>query len=367
MKVADYTSPRKTPISLRVMLHSASDLLCALWIRGDRISGDSLAELEIGDAWFDDFESDLSPATKERLEEVGCGDIWIALLPLLPEAGDGGTITSFLEYLDAVDPVDLRYRLIQLHDKFDDDVRELFANAAEGDQEAVDALLDRTELEGIGLKAWREAMRHLLSLEPAATHELLVGALKSVYDEAFIEREQAFRPLLDADVRSKRAMARRVSPERMLELATSGINITEEHARNPIVLIPTMVARPWVVFAPGNDFFVLGYPVGDEHLHTDGDAPPPWLVKLHKALGDERRLKILKLLAEGDATLAELAERSDVAKSTLHHHLMLLRTAGLVRVHVGADKKYSLREDTITDAASVLDHYIHGTTGREDA
>lgn len=106
---------------------------------------------------------------------------------------------------------------------------------------------------------------------------------------------------------------------------------------------------------------MLGYPVSDDILEADADAPPQWLVKLHKALGDDRRLRVLRTLAEGDASLAELADTVDIAKSTLHHHLMLLRSAGLVRVHVGDDKRYSLREETLGDAASTLDHYIHAT------
>ena len=173
--------------------------------------------------------------------------------------------------------------------------------------------------------------------------------------------------MLEADFRSKRAMARRISPERLIEVAASGINFTEESLpRLPIVLMPTMVTRPWIVFASGPDYFVLGYPVADEFLGVDPDAPPPWLVKLHKALGDERRLRILRILAEGDASLADLSEKIDVAKSTLHHHLMLLRAAGLIRVHVGEDKRYSLRDEAFHDGNTLLDHYIHGTPETEE-
>lgn len=367
MKVADYTSPKKQPLSLRVMYHSAADLLCSLWILSDRWANDGLEEHELGDVWFDDLEAELAEETKAQIRDVGCGDIWVSFLSLLPEAGDGGTVEDFIGFLKAMDPADLRYRMVMLHDKFDEERRDLIADAAEGVDGAVDELLELAELEDVGLKQWRESIRHLLLMTPQETSDLIVSTLSAVQTEAFASREAEFRSFLETDAASKRSMARRISPERLLEIATSGINVTDEHARQPIVLMPTMVARPWVVFAPGPDFFVLGYPVADEHLQTDSDAPPQWIVKMHKALGDERRLRILRKLAENDATLAELAERADVSKSTLHHHLMLLRTAGLVRIQVGSEKRYSLREDTITDAASVLDHYIHGTPAREDA
>ncbi len=108
------------------------------------------------------------------------------------------------------------------------------------------------------------------------------------------------------------------------------------------------------------------YPVSDRTLASDPDAPPGWLVKLHKALGDEKRLKILRRLAGGDATLVELSTELDTAKSTLHHHMMLLRAAGLIRVHVGDDKRYSLRDETLPEAATYLNHYIHPTNDTEE-
>ena len=361
MKVADYTSPQHAPLNLRVSFNSAIDLLSALWILGDRRSGCALEDLSLGDDWFAEFEASLSPETVSLLDEIGSGDTWIALMPLLPETASGGSVDDFITLLSEMDPADLRYRLIHVHDKFAPEHRELIADASEGDLEAIEALLAVPVLSGPDLKQRTDTLRFLLTMEPIATKQLLVDVLTRAHSEAFVNHEATFRTYLEADYRSKRAMSRRISAERLLEVATSGINFTDDRAYKPFVLMPTMVARPWVVFASGPDFFVLGYPVSDDILEADADAPPQWLVKLHKALGDDRRLRVLRTLAEGDASLAELADTVDIAKSTLHHHLMLLRSAGLVRVHVGDDKRYSLREETLGDAASTLDHYIHAT------
>ncbi|MFO7699149.1 MAG: winged helix-turn-helix domain-containing protein [Acidimicrobiia bacterium] len=365
MKLADFTSTTKTPLNLRVTYSSAIDLLCALWIIGSK--GDhALEDNELGDQWFTDLEASLTPSTREDLGLIGNGDAWIALIPVLPEAGEGATIAEFIEFLAEIDPADLRYRLITVYDVFDESHRELMADAAEGNAEAIEVLLGVEGLSTPEMKKWRGSLQYLLGLDPVDTRELIVGVLRRVQDEAFSKIEEEFRPYLEADFRSKRSMQRRVSPERLLEVATSGVNFSDEHARRPIVLMPTMVARPWVVVAARSDFFVLGYPVADEHLEADGDAPPQWLVKLHRALGDERRLRVLRTLAQGDASLGELAETVDIAKSTLHHHLMLLRAAGLVRVQVGEDKRYSLRSDTFGDAAAMLDCYINATTDKEE-
>jgi DNA-binding transcriptional ArsR family regulator len=52
----------------------------------------------------------------------------------------------------------------------------------------------------------------------------------------------------------------------------------------------------------------------------------------------------------------------DASKSTLHHHLMLLRAAGLVRVTIGVEKEYSLRDDVVPEATGVLQAYINQDT-----
>ena len=53
----------------------------------------------------------------------------------------------------------------------------------------------------------------------------------------------------------------------------------------------------------------------------------------HKALGDEARLRIVKMLFEKERTLQEITERLQLGKSTVHHHLKLLRAAKLVDIH----------------------------------
>lgn len=64
--------------------------------------------------------------------------------------------------------------------------------------------------------------------------------------------------------------------------------------------------------------------------------------------------------------LGDLAERLALSKSTVHHHVSMLRRAGLVLVTVGAEKEYSLRADVVTQARAMLDAYL-GERGRKIA
>ena len=55
----------------------------------------------------------------------------------------------------------------------------------------------------------------------------------------------------------------------------------------------------------------------------------------------------------------QLVQRLDLSKSTVHHHLRLLRTAGLVRVTIGEEHVYSLRVGAIPQAGPLLETYLN--------
>ena len=79
------------------------------------------------------------------------------------------------------------------------------------------------------------------------------------------------------------------------------------------------------------------------------------VVRLHRALGDDTRLRILKLLAGRDLYLTEIAQQLELSKPTIKHHLALLRAAGLVTVvESGNVVYYSLRRDRIEAASTDL-------------
>jgi DNA-binding IclR family transcriptional regulator len=91
-------------------------------------------------------------------------------------------------------------------------------------------------------------------------------------------------------------------------------------------------------------------------------AAPVNLVRLTKALGDERRLQVLKMPAGGRYTLPQIAQQFGVAKTTMHHHLVLLRAAGLVRMR-SDDRTYVLREEMLPSVSELLATYLQGEKG----
>lgn len=67
------------------------------------------------------------------------------------------------------------------------------------------------------------------------------------------------------------------------------------------------------------------------------------------ALGDEIRLKMIRLLAQHDALcVCELQQAFDIEQPTISHHLKVLRDANLVEVERrGTWAYYSLRRDAL--------------------
>ena len=53
-------------------------------------------------------------------------------------------------------------------------------------------------------------------------------------------------------------------------------------------------------------------------------------VKIFKALADENRLAVLKLLQNGEKCACRLLEALDISQSTLSHHMKLLCDSGIV-------------------------------------
>jgi ArsR family transcriptional regulator len=76
---------------------------------------------------------------------------------------------------------------------------------------------------------------------------------------------------------------------------------------------------------------------------------------LFKALNDPTRRQILDLLREGDLNAGEIAERFDMTKPSISHHLDLLRQAGLVEsVKQGQFITYSLNTTVLDDLLAWL-------------
>jgi DNA-binding transcriptional ArsR family regulator len=345
-------APAPTAVTVDIDWGTAYELVLGLRMFVEDEEPDSYS---VGPAWFDDVRAELSTETLAAIDRYSSGKeilfgYLLALAADAPPPRDAGSLVSLLEQLPALElrRIQLGYRLQSYRGSVE---RDVIAAAAEGDTAAERRLLE-------GCADWQEAAyRHVLSLDAEETKRCLLTACRGWYDAVLQPQERSTARVLRASARAARSLARQLPTEELIDVVTKGIRYTAEPGIARILLVPHVVSRPWSIFTETGETKIVCYGVAETHI--SGDRPPDPLVAAYKALGDETRLRILRRLGEGPASLQELTELVGLAKSTVHGHLLVLRTAGLVVANL-AKTGYTLRRETIARSAALLETYLEG-------
>jgi ArsR family transcriptional regulator len=79
------------------------------------------------------------------------------------------------------------------------------------------------------------------------------------------------------------------------------------------------------------------------------------MIDMIKALAEENRLEIVKLLVTGSLCVCELEEKLKIPQNLVSHHLSVLKKAGLVEdCRCGKNNYYTLNKQTINKLAKLL-------------
>jgi DNA-binding transcriptional ArsR family regulator len=352
---------RRQPLIVEIEASPAYEFLMTLFAFSEVEDHENY---DVGQRWFDDVRKKISPDLLALVEQFGLHghEIWKYMLGLAYDCPAPRDVATFIALVEATDPLELRLHMLGYYVRHHHRTtsHEIILQAAQGDIEAQKRLLNTSFPDDAQMQT---TLRRVLSLEPAATKSLLLDIFQGWYNEVFREQEPLILPILACDAETKLALKPTVSTEQLIEIAT-GFEYVPEPGIQRVVLIPSYILRPWNVMTDRYDTRIFCYAVADESISADSHAPPARLVKLAKALADERRLRILKKLATGSYTLQEMAEDFGVAKTTMHHHIITLRSAGLVRMNL-SDKRWSLRQGMIDNLGELLDTYLKGTPLRE--
>ena len=316
------------------------------------------ATYAVGPAWFERVRTLLGRDLLAAIDRYSGGHeiLFGYILAIVAEAPPPRTAQALVDAIRRRDPLDLRRLLLggRLSTYRGDVPRELIDAAARGDEGAGRSLLDSC------LDWQREPYAHVLSLAPDEAQRLLAAACEGWYAAVLRPDEKTTERVLRGSGRGSRALATRLDAPDLVESVTRGVRYTPEPGIERILLVPHVVSRPWAIFTESGSTKIVCYGV-DESL-LSGAAPPDPLVASYKALGDETRLRMLRRLADRPATLAELTELTGLAKSTVHGHLLVLRTAGLVVARETAKRTgYSLRRERLAESAALLESYLEGT------
>ena len=289
--------------------------------------------------WLAEVKTQLRAKTGKALE-VEAIELCLVLAGLAVDRPEVRDAAGFVELVHRLDEATI-IRTIVADDLRDPDRRALTERAMAGDEAAV-----RELLAVLGDSHPEDKIARIAQIyrDPSS----IIEPARRVLTEwlpLYQPIEGRIGAMIRRDHDSRAGAIATLRPTDLIEATTGGIRWLAEPGIRRVILAPSYFARPYNFVFGGDDWRMFGYPIADEALDAgDPLAPPPAVVRLHRALGDETRLRILRLLAGRDHYLTEIASALELSKPTIKHHLALLRAAGLVTLtEEGGLSYYSLR------------------------
>lgn len=350
------TAPRRIPIDIE----GSVTYEIALTIWSVMAPKDVNTANELGKDWLENLRDRCDEELSDELTRLGgpWAYGWLGISALLLSAPHPHDPDRALAWLDGL--AEQRLRRWMLGYMTDQQDQGLIEQAAEGDLDAASALIAAMSDEKEGMTEYLEWM-----LGNEGLPSRYARAVRRFREEVFSEFEEEFAGAISRAAAARRATPIRGSAKEVVEEVTSGLDFEIPTAISRVVLVPSVLTRPLSLIDSYRGTLIVYYGIADEFINSDPEAPPSWLVRTYKALSDERRLRILRRLSEGPASLDDLVALLGLTKSTVHHHITSLRAAGLIRVHideVGSSGKktylYSIREQAVADANGLLDAYL---------
>ena len=311
---------------------------------------------DVGPEWFARMDRAAGPDLQERISRLaaGCEHMFARLLNVAADLPPPGTAEALIDTLAALAPADLRLTLLGYYDNrtrrraATSLILEAAGGARAAGQELIEAASDGPECE--------RAIAGLLARSNEEAAALLVGVLRDWYESSFRDLFAEIRPVLERETERLRGRSHELPLDGFLREVSNGSDVVRTPGLSEVVLFPQWALRPANLIYEHGSSLLLGVAVPPEHLAVDPEAPPDRLVNLASALGDDRRLRILRRLTKGSHSLAELADHFGIPKTTLLHHLSILRSVGIVRTDTGG--KYSLRAGSPFELQRLLDAYL---------
>lgn len=162
---------------------------------------------------------------------------------------------------------------------------------------------------------------------------------------------------LQQEADSRRAQLNGSNDMQVYEQATEGMRLYPTERLKQVIIVPQYHSRPLVTSSLYDEFVFTSYSF--DAIPPEEGRPAPALMRLTRALSDETRLYILRLLTGKQLNFTEIVKGVGLSKSTIHYHLIALRAAGLVIVHTsGKSNSYSLRPEALTVLPDRLATYL---------
>jgi DNA-binding transcriptional ArsR family regulator len=200
--------------------------------------------------------------------------------------------------------------------------------------------------------------------DPQRSRSELLAALR-VWDTAVFQLEAPrIMPFLQREADLLEKERAEMPGERFIKLAMRGVEWQGPVSLRRILLAPSYFCRPAVYYHEWHGTLTFCIPVEtvileSEATPSDALAPSDEILWYFLTLGDKTRLRILRLLADREMYLTELAERLGLTKATIKHHMVMLRANGFVVLYE-RDRMtyYALRPGIAQQAARLIVGYL---------
>ena len=320
-------------------------------------SGPARASLESGKPWIRQVRALAGPELIRRVDGWGFA-LYSELAAIALETGPPHDVTQLLDRLRALPADVLRGRLAGAESA----PNRLMVSPGAFDRALAGDVAARIELRGaLGLNPQgRDSINRLLTTAPDAVQAEVVSIVKAWASRVFPQFATDAMAIIGRDVVAKEQLFTTQPGRTALQVATNGVDVDPAAWATDIVVVPTVAMRPFIAPVESGSTAIFLCSVADEAYDVDPAAPPRALVKITTAIGDELRLRILHLLSDEELTASEVATRLGIERTSLHHHLGILRSAGLVAIHDDGFHhwRYSRRGARVSDVGSALASYL---------
>ncbi|HLY29448.1 MAG TPA: winged helix-turn-helix domain-containing protein [Ktedonobacterales bacterium] len=337
---------------------------------------DAYADYDVGRAWIESARARCAARDPQALATLGRylgdgrpGSLHATLISLVWQCPEPRDPAHFLAWLPTLPAAQFAEALLDQEGLSLDWVSVLQAALAEranrgttgSTDEVTSPALERL-LESYALDVRPTVYATLDNLEGARAE--LIGALRVWLDTVFAAETPRLEPLLAREAAAMEQRRRELALEPFIELAMRGVQVSRPAGLRRIIFAPSYFCRPAVYYHFWRGTLTFCAPIefssrDAESSWADPRAPGDEILRFFEALGDSTRLRILRLLADREMYLTELAERLGLTKATTKHHMVRLRAAGFVTLY-DRDRLtyYALRPDVARRAAQMLDAYL---------
>jgi ArsR family transcriptional regulator len=319
----------------------------------------------------------LSAAERETVQLVTIGLHYA----IVPEAS-WPSYPAYVDHLAAMEPLALRDKLLDAYSC----IRPLSGQGCQGmaaqplpiDRQAILADVDgylaflRERFDPEHMDEALEAKAYTYVIDPPAMQELVVSHLREMWAKYLAPEWARVEPMLQDAVRAFQQVdlasmdlpgaieyvtGREFEQEKwscILEQATHVTFVPSAHVGPYVGRYGVGCQRAWILFG-------ARLPKGVQ-IHAPDLNRNEILVRLN-ALGDDNRLRILKLVSEqGEQCSSEIMAELELSQSTVSRHLNQLAAAGYLSARrVDGAKCYQLHPERIEETLQAISAYLLGS------